>query len=101
MMQEGLDLLAQEHEFTKVLYKEVERRGLCFKDVMVCVHRLHSEVFDRFNDAGNEENFGSFIFVRDDKFSDNERAALVSFLKVQSRWGNPVNWEEVTGCRSG
>ncbi|PUU80426.1 hypothetical protein B9Z19DRAFT_1123604 [Tuber borchii] len=100
-MQEGLDWLALEREFTTVLNKEVQRRQLCFKDVMACVHRLHSEMCDRFRGAGNVDNYGSVIFVRDDKFSDNERAALVSFLKVQSSWENPVNWEEVTGCKGG
>ena len=93
--------MAKKREFTTVLHEEVQRRRLRFKDVMACVHCLHSEVFDRFNGAGNEDNFGGIIFVSDDKFSDNERAALVSFLRVQSRWENPVYWKEVPECLRG
>ena len=90
-IQQGLDKLAQEGEFTAILHKEVEARRLEVKDVMACVDDLYEMVSNRTN--GNDDAFHNMIIVRAGQFNSNELAALVIFLKVQSNWPNPLNWK--------
>ncbi|PUU80420.1 hypothetical protein B9Z19DRAFT_1079508 [Tuber borchii] len=89
-VQEGLDKLAQSNEFTAILHKEVSARRLSVTDVMASVSHLYDEVCNRTN--GNHD-IGSLIIVKT-KFNDNERAALVIFLKVQDNWKKPLEWME-------
>ncbi|PUU76065.1 hypothetical protein B9Z19DRAFT_1109681 [Tuber borchii] len=98
-IQQGLDWLAKQREFITVLHKEVQIRQLCAKEVMACVNRLHEVVSNHTN--GNDDAFNDIVIVRAAKFSDNEGAALVIFLKVQSNWPNPVNWREDTSEKGG
>ena len=91
-IQKGLSELAQSDEFTATLDQEVEARNLDVIDVMACVDHLYDEVSSR--TKGNDDTVNDIIIVRDTKFNDNERAALVIFLKVQGNWPNPLDWRE-------
>ena len=90
-IQQGLDKLAQEGEFTAILHIEVEARKLEVKDVMACIDDLYETVSNRTN--GNDNDFRHMVIVRADQFNSNELAALVIFLMVQSYWPNPLNWK--------
>jgi len=96
-IQAGLDKLAQGREFTTALHKEVKDRKLGVKDVMASVNDLYQQVSKRTN--GNDDTFNDIIIVRASKFSDNERAALAVFFKIQSNWPNPVKWREETSLK--
>ena len=91
-IQRGLGELAQSDEFTAILHQEVEARKLDVIDVMACVDHLYHEVSSR--TKGNDDTVNNIIIVRATKFNDNERAALVIFLKVQGNWPNPLDWRE-------
>jgi len=99
LRQQGLDKLAQLHEFTGVLHKEVQARNLDVKDVMACFDHFYKKVSNRTN--GNDDTFNDSIIVRATKFTDNERAALVTLLKIQSNWPHPLKWREDTLCKGG
>ena len=90
-IQQGLCELAKSGEFTTILHEEVQARKLDVMDVMACVDDLYYEVSKRTN--GNDDTVNDII-VRTAKFNDNERAALVTFLKVQDNWPNPLDWKE-------
>ena len=96
-IQEGLEKLAQGREFTTALRKEVQDRKLSVNDVRASVNHLYERVSMRTN--GNDDTFNDSIIVRASKFSDNERAALAVFFKIQSNWPNPVNWTEDTSLK--
>jgi len=96
-IQEGLDKLAQGREFTTALRKEVQDRKLVANDVMASVNHLYEQVSKRTN--GNDDTFNNIIIVRASKFSDDERAALTVFFKIQSNWTNPVKWREDTSLK--
>jgi len=91
-VQQGLDKLAKLPEFTAALYREVQARNLAIKDVMACVDNLYRKVYDQMK--GNDDIFINIIYVRPTQFSENERAAIVTFLKVQDNWINPIYWRE-------
>jgi len=91
-IQNGLGELAQSDEFTSILHQEVEARKLDVIDVMACVDHLYDEVSSRTN--GNDDTVNDIIIVRTTKFNENERAALVIFLKLQGNWPNPLDWRE-------
>jgi len=91
-IQDGLDKLARRPEFTEVLDKEVLKRKLAAEDVMDCVGQLYAKVCNNTN--GNDATRSNVIIVRPTEFGDNERAALVVFLIVQSNWICPLDWRE-------
>ena len=95
-IQQGLDKLAQGREFAKALRKEVKARKLDVQDVMASVNHLYEQVSKC--TSGNDDISNDIIIVRASKFSDNERAALAVFFKIQSNWvnRNRVNWREDT-----
>ena len=86
----GLYQLSEQPEFTKVLHEEVEARGLVLEDVVECVTSIYWDLlppppsYDR-NDT---------IVIRDVDFTAEQRAALVTFMKVQSKWQCPRSWRE-------
>ena len=83
-------------EFASILVKEVEARNLAAKDVIACVDDLYSKVYKCTH--GNDDLRGGIV-VRANKFTDNEHAALVTFLKLQSQWQSPLEWREETSCK--
>ncbi|PUU77972.1 hypothetical protein B9Z19DRAFT_1065434 [Tuber borchii] len=91
--QQGLDRLAQLSEFTIILDKEVQVRQLVAKDVIASVHHLLDRLIHR--RRGNAD-----IIVRASEWKDNERAALVTFLTLQSNWLLPLAWIEDTSKES-
>ena len=92
-IQQGLDKLAKSGEFTTILHQEVQARKLNVMDVMAWVDDIYYEVSKR--TKGNDDTVNdNIIIVRTAKFNDNERAALVTFLKVQDNWPNPLDWKE-------
>jgi len=96
-IQEGLDKLAQGREFATALRKEAQDRKLGVNDVMASVNHLYEQVSKRAK--GNDDTFNDIIIVRASKFSENERAALAIFFKIQSNWPNPINWIEDTSLK--
>jgi len=89
-VQEGLDTLARTHEFTAALKEEVLTCKLDFKDAMGSIDHLYAKVCDR--SKGNDISWNDSIIIRAGDFGDNERAALVSFLTIQNRWPDPLEW---------
>jgi len=87
--QEGLDKLAQLSEFTIILNEEVQARQLVAEDVIASVHHLYELLLQR-------RRCNADIIVRASEYQDNERAALVTFLRVQSNWLHPLAWSEDT-----
>ncbi|PUU84197.1 hypothetical protein B9Z19DRAFT_1118042 [Tuber borchii] len=88
-VQEGLDKLAQRSEFTEVLHKEVQARKLVVEDVMACLNHVYDKVCKRTKDMED-----AMVVVRVARYTDNERAALVVFLKLQDNWLYPLDWIE-------
>jgi len=78
--------------------KEVQLRKLTAHEVIACVDDLFSKVYKC--TRGNDDLRGGIV-VRADQFTDNECAALVIFLKLQSQWQNPLDWREETSCKEG
>ncbi|PUU80429.1 hypothetical protein B9Z19DRAFT_1123616 [Tuber borchii] len=95
-IQQGLDKLAHGREFSAALGKEVQARKLDLQDVMASVNRLY-EIVSKCT-SGNDDTFNDIIIVRASKFSDNERAALAVFFKIQSRL-NAFKWREDTSLK--
>jgi len=89
-IQDGLDILAQRPEFTKALNKEVQERKLAAENVLDCVGHLYAKVGN--NTDGNDATWTNAINVRFTEFGDDERAALVVFLNVQSKWLGALDW---------
>jgi len=89
----GLVPLAQRKEFNAILDEEVKVRKLSAKDVIACIGNLYARVYECAR--GNDDLRGGIV-VRASKFNDNECAALVTFLKLQSQWRIPLDWIEDT-----
>ncbi|PUU80431.1 hypothetical protein B9Z19DRAFT_1063467 [Tuber borchii] len=96
-IQEGLDKLAKGREFTTALRKEARDRKLSVNDVMASVNHLYVQASKCADD--NDDTFRNIIIVRASKFSDNERAALAVFFKIQSNWVNAFKWREDTSLK--
>jgi len=92
-------MVAQWPEFTAVLNEEVLARKLEAKDVMACVGHLYATAHNPTD--GNDDTFTNVIILRAAEFKANERAALVTFLKVQSGWACPHDWTEDAACKAG
>ena len=71
----------------------MQARKLDVMDVMACVDNLYEGIADR--TKRNDNTYLGRIIVRINKLNDNERAALVIFLKVQDNWQNPLYWREL------
>jgi len=92
-VEEGLDALIELPEFTKALHEEVQARGLVLEDVTTCAKSIY------FRLLYHKYDLDKTIVISDVDFTAEERAALITFMKVQSKW--PVwalPWrEEVSG----
>ncbi|PUU78410.1 hypothetical protein B9Z19DRAFT_1126746 [Tuber borchii] len=90
----GLYRLSKEPEFTKVLHEEVEARGLVLEDVAACVMKIYWDLLPPPPSYDRNET----IVIRDVDFTPEQRAALVTFMKVQDKWEYPRSWrEEISG----
>ena len=96
-IQQGLDKLAQGREFTTALRKEVQARKLDVQDVMASVSCLYKTVSKC--TKGNDDTWNDIIIIRASKFSDNERAALAVFFKIQTIGLSRINWREDTSLK--
>ncbi|PUU73562.1 hypothetical protein B9Z19DRAFT_1134983 [Tuber borchii] len=87
--QEGLDELSKREEFTTILEKQVEARGLTVERVMASFHGLDSVVSKllRFN-----PDFAVTIPYAD--FRDEERAALAILFELQAEWPKSIWFNE-------
>ncbi|CUS11440.1 unnamed protein product [Tuber aestivum] len=91
-VQDALDQLSTTDEFITVLDEEVRARGLLFKEVADSVGHLYSKLCKEAE--GNDRT----LTVRANEHSPNECAALVTILKVQSKWPDPFDWREDKTC---
>lgn len=87
-----LHRVVEEPEFTEIVRKEAQARGLVLEDVVACAKSIYpdllSPVYRR-----NE----TFV-IRDTDFTPGEHAALITLLKMQSEWPHPLSWrEDVSG----
>ncbi|PUU73497.1 hypothetical protein B9Z19DRAFT_1068942 [Tuber borchii] len=93
--QNGLEQLGQTREFTTILQQEVKARGLNIDWVMECFHMIYYMVSEpTFWNPGP-------VTVSNNLFDAGDRAILVTLLKVQSNWKNPLKWKEAISCNEG
>jgi len=87
--QEGLDELSKLEEFTRILEKQVEIRGLTIPRVMASFHRLDSVVTKplRFDPD-------PAVTIPYEDFRDEERAALAILFELQSEWAKRFWFDE-------
>ena len=84
----GIYQLADSPEFTKVLHEEVQARGLALEDVEPWVVRVYSSLLDPWCDRNKT------IVINKMDFTAEEYAALITFMKVQSKWDYALSWRE-------
>ena len=90
----GLYQPSKQPEFTKVLHEEVQARGLVLEDVAACVMEIYWDLLPPPVECDCKET----IVIRDVDFTPEQRAALVTFMKVRSKWPSPSSWrEEISG----
>jgi len=90
----GLYRLSDHPEFTKVLHEEVKARGLVLEDVAACVLQIYWDLLP----PPIECDYKETIVIRDVDFTAEQRAALVTFMKVGSKWSSRSSWrEEISG----
>ena len=87
----GVCRLNEEPEFIKVLHEEVQARGLVLKDVKACAWNIYSRLLAPWCDRDEA------IVISEMDFTAEEYAALITFMKVQRKWGYGLSWEEVSG----
>ena len=84
----GVCRLNEEPEFIKVLHEEVQARGLALEDVEPWVVRVYSSLLDPWCDRNKT------IVINKMDFTAEEYAALITFMKVQSKWDYALSWRE-------
>ena len=88
----GIYELADQPEFTKVLHEEVQARGLVLEDLDACVRDVYSSLLAPWCDCDKP------IVISKMDFTAEEYAALITFMKVQSKWQYAFSWrEEISG----
>ena len=97
--EEGLYKIAEQPEFTQVLHEEVQARGLVFADVAACVRSTHRDLLPPSPfplPPSPSCDLDETIVIKDLDFTAEERAALVTFMKVQSKWLRELapSWRE-------
>jgi len=88
-VQAGLNELAKTPEFVKALHEEVAARHLVLRNVTQCISRTYEDASK--NLQGSNE---STITLGEKDHTPNQRAVLVSFLRVQSGWLGGLQWKE-------
>ncbi|CUS08847.1 unnamed protein product [Tuber aestivum] len=89
-IEQALRQLAKLPLFKEVLRKEAEDRKLNPKDVASRVPYLHSVALEGPQKRGD----GLTVIIEPTHYSVNERAALVSLLKLQCEWPDSLCWRE-------
>jgi len=90
----GLNELIEQPEFTELVRREAQARGLAFEDIAACAKSLYCDLLPPGYDR--EETF----VIRDMDFTEKERAALITFMKLQSEWSNSLSWREVVSGKA-
>ncbi|KAG0638415.1 GNL3L/Grn1 putative GTPase-domain-containing protein [Tuber brumale] len=88
-VQAGLDELAKTAKFKNLLAQEIAARHLVKKDVDRCVAVVYHEASKYAH--GNSR----MITIYEEDHTPNERAALATFLGVQSGWLDGLKWKEI------
>ena len=83
--------LANQPEFTKVFHEEAQARGLVLEDVERCVVGVYFSLLGPWCDRDKT------VVINKMDFTAEEYAALITFMKVQSKWDYALSWEEVSG----
>jgi len=84
----GVCRLVDQPEFTKVLHEEVQARGLVLEDLDACVRDVYSSLLAPWCDCDKP------IVISKMDFTAEEYAALITFMKVQSKWDYALSWRE-------
>jgi len=84
-----------DYRFTEILHKEAQARGLVLADVAAYVEPLYYDLLPPGYDR--EET----IVIGDINFTAKERAVLITFMKLQSKWSNSFSWREELSGRAG
>jgi len=88
----GIYQLGDQPEFTKVLHEEVQARGLVLEDVADRVVEIYFGLLAPWRDCDED------IVISEMDFTAEEYAALITYMKVQSKWDYALSWrEEVSG----
>ena len=93
--QERLDELSKLEGFDKIVEEEATARGLVKDEVLECCKHIYHEA-SKHADANDET-----ITIRKMDYTSNELAALVSFMKLQASWSEPLTWKEEEGASVG
>ncbi|PUU84084.1 hypothetical protein B9Z19DRAFT_1060494 [Tuber borchii] len=84
--------LTSNPQFTKVLHEEVQARRLVLEDVATCVHEIYFRLLSPWRCRDKT------VVISETDFTAEEYAALITFMKVQSKWQYPLSWrEDVSG----
>ncbi|KAG0637883.1 hypothetical protein HOY80DRAFT_1049931 [Tuber brumale] len=89
-IQEGLNALAKQSEFTRILRNEVKVRRLVLHNVRSTIQHLFQEVLRHPQRPCSTRT----IVIRKAEYNANEYVALVAFLKMQNGWYPSLSWEE-------
>jgi len=97
--EEALYELMEYQEFTEIIQKEAQARGLVLEDVADCAKSIYFDLLPPGcgRDHDREETFA----IRDTDFTEKERAALITFMKVQSKWPHALRWREDVSGKAG
>jgi len=87
-IQSRLNKITQTEKFAELLCKEVEQRGLDLKLVRDCIPSLY-HLLSKFGHG----NLGVLV-IRKRDFVPSERALLVTIMRVQEEWADPLQWIE-------
>ena len=88
-VQKRLNLLAEKPGFKKIFTEEVEKRKLVPKDVNASLYGIYGQASKHAH--GNHEP----IMLREGDFTAGEIVVLISFFRLQEKWGNALKWEVV------
>ena len=84
-----MDKIFDKDEFQEIFNNEVALRNLVRRDVEICHKVLYHELSKHAH--GND---GMIVIPKAD-LNSNERAALVSLMKLQNTWrSGPLGWRE-------
>lgn len=87
----GLCRLIGEPEFIEIIRQEAQARGLVFNDIDVSARDIYSNLLPCLY-------CDETVVIRDTDFTEKERAALITFMKMQSKWPDAIPWrEDVSG----
>ena len=86
--QENLDEISRLEAFDVIVTAEIASRELVKEDVLQCSRCIYHKVSK--HAYGNDGT----ITIRKKDYTSNEIAVLVSFMKLQATWSEPLVWKE-------